>query len=153
MQSNVATVDEYLEALPEDRREALQQVRTVILENLDPTFEEGMQYGMVGYYIPHSVYPAGYHCDPKQPLPFAGMASQKQHLSLYLSCVYGSEEERASFVEQWIASGKKLTKSTMGKACIRFKKVEDLPLDLIGKTIKRWTAKKYIALYEGVIKR
>lgn len=153
MQSKAATVDEYLASLPDDRREALQAVREVILKNLDKNLEEGMQYGMIGYYIPHSVYPAGYHCDPKQPLPFAGMASQKGHMSLYLMCVYGDEDEKARFIEAWQKSGKKLTKSTMGKACIRFKNVDDLPLDVIGKTIKRMTAKKYIAHYESAIKR
>ena len=153
MQSKAATVDQYLASLPEDRREALKQVRKVILENLDKSYEEGMQYGMIGYYVPHSVYPAGYHCDPKQPLPFSGLASQKQHMSLYLLGVYGSEEMKQQFIDAWIASGKKLNKSTMGKACIRFKKVDDLPLDVIGKTIKSMSAKKYIAHYEAAIKR
>jgi uncharacterized protein YdhG (YjbR/CyaY superfamily) len=153
MQSKAATVEKYLAALPEDRREALQALRKVILKNLDKPLEEGMQYGMIGYYIPHSIYPPGYHCDPKQPLPFAGMASQKNHMSLYLMCVYGDEAEKQRFVDEWIKSGKKLTKSTLGKACIRFTKLDDLPLDLIGKTFKRMTAKKYIAHYVAAIKR
>lgn len=88
MQSKASTVPEYLVSLPEDRRNALDSLRKVFAANMDPLFEEGMQYGMIGYYLPHRVYPAGYHCDPKQPLPFAGLASQKNHLSLYLMCLY-----------------------------------------------------------------
>jgi hypothetical protein len=148
MQSKAATVKEYLASLPEDRRDAIQAVRKVILENIDKSCEEGMQYGMIGYYIPHSVYPPGYHCDPKQPLPFAGLASQKNHLSLYLGCVYGWPEQEAKFRDEWTKSGKKLD---MGKACIRFKKIDDVPLDVIGKAIKRATARKFITHYEAAL--
>ena len=88
MQSKATTVEQYLAELPEDRRMALEAVRQVVLKNLDKDFEEGMQYGMIGYYVPHRVYPAGYHCDPKQPLPFAHLASQKNHMALYLMCIY-----------------------------------------------------------------
>src|SRR4051812_37152315 len=122
MQSKATTVGQYLAELPPERRTAIETVRKVMLENLDPVFEEGMQYGMIGYFVPHRVYPAGYHCDPKQPLPFAALASQKNHMSVYLGCVYGSERERA-FREAWAKTGKKLD---MGKACVRFKKPEDL---------------------------
>src|SRR6188474_3300651 len=98
MQSKAATVEQYLDELPEDRREAIAAVRRLILENLDEDFEEGMQYGMIGYYVPHHVYPAGYHCDPRQPLPFAALASQKNYMSLYLMSVYtgGAEGSTAS---------------------------------------------------------
>ena len=149
MQSKAATVKEYLASLPEDRRNAIQAIRDVILTNLDERCEEGMQYGMIGYYIPHSVFPAGYHCDPKQPLPFAGLASQKNHMALYLSCIYGWSEQEAKLREEWTKSGKKLD---MGKACVRFKKIEDVPLDVLGKAIKRATAKKFIAHYEAALK-
>jgi hypothetical protein len=88
MQSRAPTVDAYLRSLPEDRRAAISAVRNVILENLDASYEEGMQYGVIGYYVPHQVYPKGYHCDPKQPLPFAALASQKNYMSLYLMSVY-----------------------------------------------------------------
>src|SRR5262252_4656184 len=88
MQSDASFVDAYLRALPEDRRAAISAVRKVILENLDASYEEGMQYGMIGYYVPHRVYPKGYHCDPKQPLPFAALASQKNYMSLYLMSLY-----------------------------------------------------------------
>lgn len=145
MQSKASTVKDFLAQLPVDRRDALEAVRKVILKNLDKDFEEGMQYGMIGYYIPHSVFPAGYHCDPRQPLPYAGLASQKGHLSLYLMCVYMNSELHEPFVAAWKKTGKKLD---MGKACIRFKKADDLALDVIGATFKRVTAKKYIAVYE-----
>ena len=99
MQSKATSVDQYLAGLPADRRDAIEAVRAVILENLPKGYEEGMQYGMIGYYVPHRVYPAGYHCDPLQPLPFAALASQKNHMSLYLMCIYGNPEHEAHQVE------------------------------------------------------
>src|SRR5262245_65586155 len=127
MQDKATTVEQYLSGLAEDRRKALEAVRQVVLKNLDKDYEEGMQYGMIGYYVPHRVFPAGYHCDPKQPLPFAGLASQKNHMSLYLMCVYGDSQHSEWFRGAWSKSGKKLD---MGKACVRFKKVGDLALDV-----------------------
>ena len=149
MQSKSTTVAQYLAELPEDRRAAISAVRKVILKNLDKDFEEGMQYGMIGYCVPHRIYPAGYHCDPKQPLPFACLASQKNYMSLYAMSLYGSGSEAEWFHSEWAKTGKKLD---MGKSCIRFKKVEDLALDVIGEAIRRVTVKKYIEQYESVIK-
>jgi Domain of unknown function (DU1801) len=146
MQSKATTVEQYLAELPEDRRRALEAVRKVVLKNLDKDYEEGIQYGMIGYYVPHRVYPSGYHCDPRQPLPFANLASQKNHMALYMMCIYGDSEHARWFQEAWAKTGKKLD---MGKACIRFKKVEDLALDVIGEAIKRVPAKKYIAYCEA----
>lgn len=146
MQSKAATVAQYLAELPPDRRTAIEAVRKVILKSLDKDFEEGMQYGMIGYYVPHRVFPAGYHCDPKQPLPFAGLASQKSHMSLYLGCIYGQGFEAVRFQQEWAKTGKKLD---MGKACIRFRKVDDLALEVIADAIRRTPAKKYIAQYEA----
>jgi len=146
MQSKAKTVEQYLAELPADRRAALQAVREVILKNLDKDYVECMGYGMMGYAVPHSVYPPGYHCDPKQPLPFAGLASQKGHLSLYLMCTYMNSGEDQWFRKAWARTGKKLD---MGKSCIRFKKVEDLALEVIGEAIRRMPAKKYIAMYEA----
>ena len=140
------TVAKYLAALPKERREAMQAVRKVILDNLDPDFEEVIGYGMPSYVVPHRVYPAGYHCDPSKPLPFASIASQKGYMSIYLFCVYSSPEEQRRFKEAWARTGKKLD---MGKSCVRFKKVDDLALDVIGRTIKRMTARKWIAQYEA----
>ncbi len=148
MQSKAATVEEYLSELPEERREALAAVRDVVLENLPKGYEEGMQYGMIGYFVPHSVYPSGYHCDPRQPLPFAGLASQKNHMSIYLMCVYGDPEHEAWFRQAWEKTGKKLD---MGKSCVRFKKIDDVPLKVVGQAIKRVPAKKFIARYESVV--
>ncbi|HMY15119.1 MAG TPA: DUF1801 domain-containing protein [Polyangium sp.] len=142
------TVQEYLDNLPEDRREALEAIRKVILANLDKDYEEGIQYGMIGYYVPHRVFPPGYHCDPKQPLPFASIASQKNHLALYLMCVYGSTELDTWFRDAWAKTGKKLD---MGKGCVRFKKLSDVPLNVVGETIKRVPAKKYIETYQATL--
>lgn len=150
MQSKAATVNEYLASLPADRRAALEAVRKVIRANLDG-YEEGMQYGMIGYYVPHSTFPAGYHCDPKQPLPFGGLASQKSHMSLYLMGLYMTGENGELvrwFQDAWKKSGKKLD---MGKACIRFKKLDDLALDVLAEAIRRMPAKKYVAVYSAVL--
>ena len=147
MQSKAATVKESLASLPPDRRTALEAVRKVINDNLDKGFEEGMSYGMMGWYVPHSIYPGGYHCNPEQPLPFAGLASQKNAMSLYLMCTYGDKSQRDTFVSEWKKTGKKLD---MGKSCIRFKKLEDLPLDVIGRAIKRVSLKGYVAAYDAI---
>lgn len=148
MQSKATTVEQYLAELPADRREAIGAVRSVILENLSDGYEEGMQYGMIGYYVPHRVYPPGYHCNPRQPLPFASLASQKNHMAIYMMCIYGDAAHEAWFCKAWAASGKK--KPDMGKGCIRFKKLDDVPLDVIGEAIKRVPVAKYIARYEFV---
>ena len=148
MQSKATTVAQYIAELPDDRREAISKVREVVLKNMDKTFMEGMNYGMIGWYVPHSVFPAGYHCDPSKPLPFAGLASQKQHMSLYMMSAYGDVGEEKWIREQFKKAGKKLD---MGKCCIRFKKLEDLPLDVIGEAFRRVTAKEYIARYEKVL--
>jgi hypothetical protein len=148
MQSRATTVEKYLAELPADRRTDIAAVRNVILQNLPKGYEEGMQYGMIGYHVPHSIYPAGYHCDPRQPLPFACLASQKNYMSLYLMSVYGDDAEATAFRQAWQKTGKKLD---MGKSCIRFKRVEDLPLELIGRAIKGWPVKKHLAWYEKVM--
>ncbi|HXA17619.1 MAG TPA: DUF1801 domain-containing protein [Thermoanaerobaculia bacterium] len=153
MQSKATTVSAYLASLPDDRRKSIDTVRSVILANLDKDFEEGMQYGMIGYYIPHRIYPAGYHADPKQGLPFAALASQKNYMSVYLmglycGCIEGVSDTNLVrwFHEAWAKSGKK--KLDMGKSCIRFKKVDDLALDVLGEAIRRMPAKAYIEAYE-----
>jgi hypothetical protein len=146
--SKPTTVDEYLESLPEDRKQALQTVRETILKNLAEGYEEGIQYGMIGYYVPHSVYPPGYHCDKKQPLPFAGLGSQKNHMAIYLMCTYGDPVEDARFKKAWLATGRKLD---MGKSCVRFKSIDDVALDVLGETIKRIPTEKYIEVYESNI--
>jgi len=149
MQSKASTVPEYLASLPDDRRNALECLRKVFAANMDPLFEEGMQYGMIGYYLPHRIYPAGYHCDPKQPLPFAGLASQKNHLSLYLMCLYSEAADMEWFSEEWAKSGHKLD---MGKCCVRFRRIEDVPLDVVATLLRRVTAKAYVEHYETNIR-
>jgi Domain of unknown function (DU1801) len=150
VQSQAKTVAQYLKELPEDRRTTVEAVRKTILDNLDADYEEGMQYGMIGYYVPHRVFPPGYHCNPKQPLPFACLASQKNHLSLYLMSCYGEGVESASFRTAWAKTGKKLD---MGKSCIRFKSLDDLALEVIGDAIREMPATKYIARYEAFLEK
>jgi Domain of unknown function (DU1801) len=152
MQSKATTVKAYLAELPEDPRQAISAVRDVILKNLDKDYEEGMSYGVIGYYVPHRVYPPGYHTDPRQGLPFAALASQKNYMSVYMMGLYCGCIEGVSdtalvrwFHQAWTKTGKKLD---MGKACIRFKKIEDLPLDVIGEAIRRMPARTYIEEYE-----
>ncbi|MBW7905678.1 MAG: DUF1801 domain-containing protein [Phycisphaerae bacterium] len=152
MKPKATTVRQYLAALPPERREALQAVRRVILANLDKDYEEGIQYGMIGYYVPHRVYPAGYHCDPKQPLPMACLGSQKNHMSLHLMTLYGWEGAGAEllrwFKAAWGASGRKLD---MGKACIRFRKLDDVALEVIGEVVRRVPARAYVAQCEAAL--
>ena len=107
-----------------------------------------MQWGMPSYFVPLSAYPAGYNCQPDQPLPFVGFASQKNHMAFYGFCIYMDEELKNRFVEEWKNTGKKLD---MGKSCVRFKKLEDVPLEVIGKAVKRFPMKKYIAAYEETL--
>lgn len=150
MQSKAKTVAEYVKSLPPDRRKAIEAVRKVILANLPKGYEECMTSGMIGYVVPHSIYPAGYHCNPEHPLPYAGLASQKNYMSLYLMTVYGHKETEAWFRKAFKAAGKK---PDMGKCCVRFKKLEDLPLDVIGQVIARVPVKDYIAYTEKALQR
>lgn len=142
MQSDADTVEAYLAELPEDRREIVASVRSVILEHLPPGFEEGMQYGMIGYYIPLERYPVTYN---GQPLGVAALASQRRHLSLYLMGIYGDDGESSWFRERWAGTGKKLD---MGKSCVRFKRLDDLALDVVGEAIARTSVDDFIAAYE-----
>lgn len=142
MQSDATTVEGYLDSLPEERRGAIEAVRGTILEHLPEAYEEGIQYGMLGYYIPLERYPETYN---GQPLAVAGLASQKSYMSLYLNCVYSDSGEKDWFEERWAETGKKLD---MGKSCVRFKKLEDLPLDVVGEAIARVPPEDYIAAYE-----
>jgi hypothetical protein len=128
-------------------------VRKIILKNLDKGYQEGMSYGMIGYVVPHSIYPAGYHCDPKQPLPFACLASQKNHMAVYMMCLYGHPKHEKWFRAEWDKAVKagRAKKLDMGKSCIRFKKLEDIDVDLIGEAIRRVPVKDLIKFYEDAI--
>lgn len=157
MQSSAKTVEEYLATLTPERRSMVGALREVVLANLDGGYREAMQYGMIGYAVPHSVFPAGYHCDPKQPLPFAAIASQKNYVSLYLMGLYMGERDGEQTADvawlrtAWAASGKKLP--DMGKSCLRFKKQDDIALDVIGEAIRRWPAQEFIARYQQSLRR
>lgn len=146
MPIRAATVEQYLAELPDERRAALSAVRQVFLDNVDSEIAEGMQYGMIGYFVPHSVYPNGYHCDPRQPLPFAGLASRKNHMSLH---IYLDPRELAWFQSAWKKTGRKLD---MGKSCIRFKRLEDVPLEILASALRRLSARKFIATYEAILR-
>jgi hypothetical protein len=151
MQYDAKTPDEYIASLPEDRRAALSALRKVINQNLPAGFHETMGYGHMGWVVPFETYPAGYHCDPKQPLPFMGIASQKNHIAVYSMCLYGEVKVLDWFREEWPKYSKK--KLNMGKSCIRFKKLEDIPLDLIGELSTKVTPQQWIEMYEASLKR
>lgn len=144
MQSQATTVQAYLAEQTPERRAALETILKLLRECLDPRIEEGMNYGMIGYWVPFEVYPHGYHCTPDKPLPFAGLASQKQHLSLYLMGMYMDPEATKAFERDWQAAGKKLD---MGKSCIRFKRIEDLALDVLRKHLKAMQLDRFVAGY------
>ena len=143
MQSAATTVGDYLAELPPERRNAISAVRDVVLENLPPGYEEAISYGMIGYVIPLERYPDTYN---GQPLGLAALASQKNYMSLYLMNVYGDEKIEKWFHGEWKKTGKKLN---MGKSCVRFKKLEDLPLDLVGRAVARTGVEDYIKIYEA----
>lgn len=151
MQSTAVTTSEYLESIPDDRKQAMVKLRDAILKNLPEGFEEGMSYGMMGWAVPHSTYPQGYHCDPKQPLPFLGMASQKNFIAVYHMGVYADKELYDWFVSEYPKYVK--TKLDMGKSCIRFKKMETIPYELIGELASKMTVQQWIDLYESAFKR
>jgi hypothetical protein len=143
-----ATIDAYLAALPADRREALDALRAVINRNLPKGYEEGMQYGMPAWFVPHSAYPAGYHCDPSQPLPFVSIASQKSHIGLYLFCLYMNPELMSWFEAEWRKTG---SRWDAGKSCVRAKKLADIPIELVGKVVKKVPVKTFVASYEAAL--
>lgn len=146
MNSRATTVNEYMAELPEDRKMAVSELRKVILKNLPRGFKEEMSYGMIGYVVPHSLYAPGYHCDPKLPLPFMNIASQKNFISLYHMGIYANDKLMKWFTEEFAKRSK--TKLDMGKSSIRFKKPELIPYDLIGELAAKITVQNWIELYE-----
>lgn len=151
MTSTATSVEEYIATLPEDRKGAVSQLRDTILNNIPEGFSEGMGYGMMGYAVPHSRYPAGYHCDPKQPLPFAGIASQKNFISFYHMGLMAMPTLLQWFQSEYPKHSK--TKLDMGKSCIRFKKPEQIPYALIGELMQKVTPDEWIAVYESQYKK
>jgi uncharacterized protein YdhG (YjbR/CyaY superfamily) len=151
MQSLAKTPQDYINELPSDRKEAFQKLRDVILKNLPEGFTEVMSYGMIGYVVPHSLYPKGYHVNPKLPLGWMNIASQKNFIALYHMGLYGSGELLAWFKKEYPKHSK--TKLDMGKSCIRFKKPDQIPYDLIGELAGKVTPQEWIEIYENLIKK
>ncbi len=151
MKYEVSTVEEYISQLPEERQEVLQKLRNIIKENLPEGFEEGINYKMIGYYVPHSIYPDGYHCDPKTPLPFMNLASQKNSVNLYHSGIYANKDLHDWFVAEYPKHAKR--KLDMGKSCIRFKKLDDIPYELIAELCTKISVDEWVSTYESVVKK
>lgn len=151
MQYKASSPEDYISQVPEERKKALQTLRKVINDNLPDGFEEGLQYGMIGYYVPHSKYPNGYHCNPKEPLPFMSFASQKNSVNLYHSGIYAKRELYDWFVNEYPKHCKE--KLDMGKSCIRFKKMDHIPFKLIGELTTKLTCDEWISIYESTIKK
>lgn len=143
--------DHYIEQLSEERKEVVSKLRQVILKNLPKGFEETMNYGLIGYVVPHSEYPDGYHCDPKLPLPFLNIASQKNFVAVYHMGVYSDKKLLDWFVTEYPKHSK--TKLDMGKSCIRFKKMDQIPYALIGELVSKISMEEWIAIYEENVKR
>ncbi|TYB76042.1 DUF1801 domain-containing protein [Bizionia saleffrena] len=150
MQYKADTPEEYSNQLPENRRESINKLRQTFLANLPKEMEEVVSYGMLGYVIPHSVYPDDYHCDPKTPLPFINLASQKNHIAIYHLGLHAHTEVRDWFTSEYAKRCKQ--KLDMGKSCIRFKNIEAIPFDLIGELAAKMSTKEWITIYETAIK-
>ena len=150
MQSTAKTVEEYLNELPEERKVALSTLRNSILKTIPKGFNEEMSYGMLGYVVPHSIYPSGYHCNPKLPLPFMNLASQKNFIAFYHMGIYAIPELLEWFTTEYPKHSSQ--KLDMGKGCIRFKKIDQIPFDLIAELAGKMSVKDWIECYETQIK-
>ena len=151
MQSKATTPEQYINELPEDRKVVIKRLRKIILDNLPKGFKECMNYGMLGYVVPHSIYPDGYHCDPKTPLPFMNLASQKNHIGFYHMGIYSDPKLLEWFTTEFPKHVP--GKLDMGKSCMRFKNPEKIPFELIGELVSKVSVKDWIQRYESVIKR
>ena len=151
MQSKALTPDQYVNELPADRKEAISALREIIRKNLPKGFSEEMNYGHIGYVVPHSLYPGGYHCDPSLPLPFMAIASQKNFIALYHMGIYSQPELLKWFTTEYPKHNK--AKLDMGKSCLRFKKPENIPYKLIGELVKKMKVKDWIEVYESNYKK
>lgn len=151
MKANGTNVEEILANIPEDRKEAFNRLHQTIVDNLPKGFEEAISYGGLGYVVPHAIYPNGYHCKPVEPLPFAGLASQKNSVNFYHMGIYSKPELLEWFVAEYPKHSKQ--KLDMGKSCIRFKKMDQIPFELIGELMKKMTVEDWIKIYEGNLKK
>ncbi len=147
----ISTIEQYIEQLSEERKQAIINLRKVISDNLPNGFVETFNYGMITYSVPHSTYPSGYHCDPKVPLPFISLASQKNYVAIYHMGLYVDEKLKKWFIEEF--KKRSSNKLDMGKSCVRFKKLEQIPYDLIGELCKKITPEEWIKIYESKLKR
>jgi hypothetical protein len=150
MQSTAKTVNDYLNELPEERKTAFLKLRNCILDNIPKGFEEQLSYGMVGYVVPHSIYPNGYHCNPKLPLPFMGIASQKNFIALYHMGIYVNPTLFQWFTTEYPKHSNQ--KLDMGKSCIRFKKMDQIPFDLLEELSAKMSVQDWVECYESQIK-
>lgn len=151
MKSNANTPQEYIDTLPIERKVVIQTIRKEILNNLPKGFTECMSYGMLAFVVPHAIYPNGYHCNPQEPLPFINLASQKNHVSIYHMGLYTNSELLDWFAEEYPKHTS--SKLDMGKCCIRFKKMDNIPYKLIGLLCTKWTPQEWIKQYEMLYKR
>lgn len=151
MQYTANSPEDYISQIPKDRIPYFKKLRTTILKNIPKGFEEQMSYGMIGYVVPKSLYPFGYHCDPSLPLPFTNIASQKNFIALYHSGIYANKDIHDWFVSEYPKHCKR--KLDMGKSCIRFKKPEGIPFDLIAQLMQKMTVQDWVSLYESAIKK
>ena len=151
MTSETKTSEEYISQLPEDRKEVMSKLRKTILDNLPKGFEETMSYGMLGFVVPHSIYPDGYHCKPETPLPFISLASQKNFIAVYHMGIYAHKELMDWFVSEYPKYSKR--KLDMGKSCIRFKKIDEIPYQLIGDLATKMSVIEWISTYEKAVKK
>jgi Domain of unknown function (DU1801) len=151
MTSKASSPDAYVQEVDEARRPAVEQLRATILENIPGGFVEVMSYGSIGYVVPHSLYPDGYHCDPKLPLPFVAMAAQKNSINLYHMGIYADPDLLVWFTDEFPKHSKK--KLDMGKSCIRFKSAADIPFQLIGQLLQKMTVEDWVGIYESNLKK
>lgn len=151
MQSKALTPEQYLAELPEDRKEVMLKLRNAIKDNLPEGFEEVMSYGMLGYVVPHNIYPNGYHCNPKLPLPFINLASQKNFIAVYHMGIYSNKNLLDWFVAEYPKHAK--TKLDMGKSCLRFKRMDDIPFKFLGELARKMSMEDWISTYEKALKR
>ncbi|WP_413998160.1 DUF1801 domain-containing protein [Flavobacterium sp. W1B] len=147
MQSTAATINDYLTTIPEERKPAFLKLRETILNNIPKGFVEQISYGMIGYIVPHTIYPKGYHCDPKLPLPFVNIASQKNFIALYHMGIYANPQLSQWFIDEYPKHSNQ--KLDMGKSCIRFKKMDQIPFDLIGSLLQKISIEEWINCYES----
>lgn len=151
MRYEAKSAEDYISQLPKERKEPINKLRAVIIKNLPKGFEETINYGMIGYVVPHSIYPDGYHCNPKLPLPFMSFASQKNSINFYHSGIYAKKELSDWFISVYPKHSSR--KLDMGKSCIRFKNFEEIPYYLIGELVTKLSVNDWVSIYENAIKK